>query len=394
MLAGLAAVGASHSEASSGLLIICIAQGVLAIVLSLIYRVPVKFSWSTPGAALLVATAGVTGHFAEAVAAFVVAAILVIVVGLWPALEKLIGRIPPPISSAMVAGILFPLCLAPVTAAVHIPLLAIPVILVWLVLYRLAPRWAVPAAIVLAVVLLAATAGADWLHGASLMPQLVFVAPSFDLRVVASLAIPLFVVTMAGQNIPGATILNSFGYRAPVRASLVGSGALSAVGALFGGITINLAALTQALTAGPEASPDRSKRWIAPVSAGCTYIAFGLLAGIATAFVAASPPLLIEAVAGLALLGALVGAVTAAIESPAGRLPAIATFLVTASGITILGIGSAFWGLVVGAVFVLWLGWARRRSDGPLQPERALLDGIAADAADAPDAPAADRSSR
>ncbi|MCU1584023.1 MAG: benzoate transporter [Microbacteriaceae bacterium] len=390
MLAGLAAVGASHSEASSGLLIICIAQGVLAIVLSLVYRLPVKFAWSTPGAALLVATAGITGRFTEAVAAFVVAAILIIVVGLWPALERLIGRIPPPISNAMVAGILFPLCLAPVTAAVNLPLLALPVILVWLVLYRLAPRWAVPAAIVLAVVLLAATAGTDWLHGARLMPQLVFVAPSFDLRVVVSLAIPLFIVTMAGQNIPGAMILNSFGYRTPMRASLIGSGALSAVGALFGGITINLAALTQALTAGPEASPDRTKRWIAPVSAGCTYIALGLLAGIATAFVAASPPLLIEAVAGLALLGALVGAVTAAMESPGGRLSAIATFLVTASGITLLGIGSAFWGLVVGAVFVLWLGWTRRRSGGLLRQERARHD----DVEDAPDAAAADRSAQ
>ncbi|MDQ1548893.1 MAG: benzoate rane transport protein, partial [Microbacteriaceae bacterium] len=245
MLAGLAAVGASHSQASSGLLVICIAQGVLAIVLSLIYRMPIKFAWSTPGAALLVATAGITGRFAEAVAAFVVAAVLIIVVGLWPALERVIGRIPRPISNAMVAGILFPLCLAPVTAAVSIPLLAIPVILVWLVLYRLAPRWAVPSAIVLAVILLAGTAGTGWIHGATLMPQLDFVAPSFDLRVVVSLAIPLFIVTMAGQNIPGATILNSFGYRAPVRASLIGSGALSAVGALFGGITINLAALTQ-----------------------------------------------------------------------------------------------------------------------------------------------------
>ncbi|MDQ1606240.1 MAG: benzoate rane transport protein [Microbacteriaceae bacterium] len=389
MLAGLAAVGASHSQASSGLLVICIAQGVLAIVLSLIYRMPIKFAWSTPGAALLVATAGITGRFAEAVAAFVVAAVLIIVVGLWPALERMIGRIPRPISNAMVAGILFPLCLAPVTAAVSIPLLAIPVILVWLVLYRLAPRWAVPSAIVLAVILLAGTAGTGWIHGATLMPQLDFVAPSFDLRVVVSLAIPLFIVTMAGQNIPGATILSSFGYRAPVRASLIGSGALSAVGALFGGITINLAALTQALTAGPEASPDRAKRWIAPVSAGCTYIALGLLAGFATAFVAASPPLLIEAVAGLALLGAFIGAVTAAMESPPGRHSAIATFLVTASGITILGIGSAFWGLVVGAVFVLWLGWARRRPGVATQRERVTHN--EADIADEP-APAPDRS--
>jgi benzoate membrane transport protein len=360
VLAGLAAVGASGSQAASGLLVICVTQGVLAIVLSAVYRVPLKFAWSTPGAALLVGSSAITGRFAEAVAAFIVAAVLIVIVGMVPLLERVIGRIPKPVANAMLAGILFPLCLAPVHAAVQIPLLAIPVILVWLVLYRLAPRWAVPAAIVLAGILLAATAGSGWLRGASLLPQLDFVAPRFDLGVVVSLAIPLFIVTMAGQNIPGATILANFGYRTPMRAALVGSGALSAVGALFGGITINLAALTQAMTAGPDASPNRERRWIAPVSAGITYIVLGLSAGIATAFVAASPPILIEAVAGLALLGALVGAVSGAIERPADRLAAIATFLVTASGITLVGIGSAFWGLIVGAVFMLWLGWRRR----------------------------------
>jgi hypothetical protein len=233
VLAGLAAVGASESQSASGLLIICVAQGVLAIVLSAVYRIPLKFAWSTPGAALLVATAGVTGRFAEAVTAFIVAAALIVLVGLWPALERLIGRIPRPVSNAMLAGILFPLCLAPVQAAVQIPLLAVPVILVWLVLYRLAPRWAVPAAIVLAGILLAVTVDSGWLRGAKLLPQLDFVAPKFDLMVVVSLAIPLFIVTMAGQNIPGAAILNNFGYRAPVRAALIGSGALSGVGALF-----------------------------------------------------------------------------------------------------------------------------------------------------------------
>lgn len=342
----------------------CVAQGVLAIVLSISYRVPLKFAWSTPGAALLVATAGITGRFAEAVAAFVVAAALIVLVGLWPALGRLIARIPRPIAKAMLAGILFPLCLAPVHAAVQIPFLAIPVIVVWLVLARLAPRWAVPAAIVLAGVLLAVTVNSDWLTAGDLAPDLEFVAPVFDPLVVVSIALPLFIVTMAGQNIPGAAILTSFGYTPPMRAALVGSGALSAAGALFGGITINLAALTQALTAGPEASPLKEKRWIAPVAAGGTYIVLGLLAGFATAFVLASPPILIQAVAGLALLGALVGAVTAAMERPSERIAAIATFLVTASGITVLGIGSAFWGLVVGGIVLGWLGFGltRKRS--------------------------------
>jgi len=365
VLAGLAALGATESQSASGLLVICVVQGLLSIVVSAVYRVPVKFAWSTPGAALLVATAGVTGRFAEAVAAFIVAAALILLVGLWPALERLIARIPRPVSNAMLAGILLPLCLAPVKAAVAIPVLAIPVILVWLVLFKLAPRWAVPAAIVLAGVLLAVTAGSGWLAGAHLAPQLVFVEPVFDPLVVVSLAIPLFIVTMAGQNIPGAAILNNFGYRAPVRSALVSSGVLSGVGAMFGGITVNFAALTQALTAGPEASPDRSRRWIAPVAAGGTYIALGLLAGFATAFVTASPPLLIEAVAGLALLSALVGAAVAAVEDAAHRFAAILTFLVTASGIVVGGVGSAFWGLLVGGVVMLWLSWGDRRARTP-----------------------------
>ncbi|GAB2448798.1 benzoate membrane transport protein [Conyzicola lurida] len=359
MLAGLAAVGANESQAASGLLIVCVTQGVLAIVLSLITKVPVKFAWSTPGAALLVATAGITDRFNEAVAAFVVAAALIVLVGLWPALGRLISRIPRPISNAMLAGILFPLCLAPVTAAAQIPMLAIPVILVWLVLARLAPRWAVPASIVLAGVLLAVTVDTSWLNGANLLPHLEFVSPEFDPVVVVSIALPLFIVTMAGQNIPGAAILTSFGYEPPVRSALVGSGALSAVGALAGGITVNLAALTQALTAGPEAAADRSRRWIAPVAGGIADIVLGLFAGFATAFVLASPPLLIQAVAGLALLGALVGAVTAAMEDPDDRLAAIGTFLVTASGITVVGIGSAFWGLIVGGIVLVWLRFRR-----------------------------------
>lgn len=338
---------------------ICIAQGVLSIVLSIVFKVPIKFAWSTPGAALLVATAGITGRFGEAVAAFMVAGLLIVLVGLWPALGRLIARIPKPISSAMLAGILFPLCLAPVQAAVSIPLLAIPVIVVWLVLYRLAPRWAVPAAIVLAVMLLLFTVDTSSMAGATLLPHLEFVAPEFDPLVVVSIALPLFLVTMAGQNVPGAAILNNYGFDPHVRASLVGSGGLTAVGALFGGIPVNLAALTQALTAGPEASPDKSRRWIAGVAGGSGDIVLGLLAGLATAFVAASPPVLIQAVAGLALLGALIGAVTDAVAEPSHRLAAIATFLITASGISILGIGSAFWGLVVGGIVMVWVGWRR-----------------------------------
>jgi benzoate membrane transport protein len=329
------------------------------------YRIPLSFAWSTPGAALLVAAQATTGSFAAAVGAFLVCGLLIAVTGLWPALTRAMTRIPTPIASAMLAGILFPICLAPVNAAVEMPALALPIILTWLVLYRLAPRWAVPAALGTTVVVIALTAGSGWMSDASVFPQLEFVAPMFDPAVLVSLALPLYIVTMAGQNVPGFAVLGTFGYsNPPASAVLVGSGALSAAGAVFGGHAINLAALSAALMAGPDAHPDLTKRWVAAFSGGASYVVIGLGAGLAAALVSASPPLLITAVAGLAMLGALISAVTVALEDPRHRIVAIVTFLTVASGVVIGGIGSAFWGLLVGGVVMGWLG-VRRRPRAP-----------------------------
>ncbi|WP_308197587.1 benzoate/H(+) symporter BenE family transporter [Rathayibacter caricis] len=354
VLAGVVAVGATDRQAASGLLAVCVLQGLLCILLSIRYRVPMTFAWSTPGAALLAATAALPGGFDRAVGAFLVASLLLVVTGLWPALGRLVSRIPRPLANGMLAGILFPLVLAPVRAAVEIPALALPVILVWLVLVRLLPRWAVPAAIGLAIVLLLVTDGAA-LAGAPLLPSPEFVAPVFEIGAIVGIGLPLYVVTMAGQNIPGIAVLSSFGFAPHSRPAIVSSGALSGVAAVFGGVPINLAALSAALTAGPEASPLPERRWIASVSAGASYLVLGLVAGAATALVSSASPLLIEAVAGLALLGVFVAAVQAAVDEPRLRLPAAATLLVTASGTTVAGIGSAFWGLVVGLVVLAWL---------------------------------------
>ena len=361
VIAGLTAVGASEQQAASGLLILCLTLGALSIGLSWRYRLPLSFAWSTPGAALLVAAQATTGDFGAAVGAFIVCGALIVLSGLWPAVGRAITRIPRPIAGAMLAGILFPICLAPVTASVQEPLLALPIIIVWLVLYRLAPRWAVPGAIVVTAIVVGLSVGTGWLTGAVVVPRLEFVVPVFDPAVMVSLGVPLFVVTMAGQNVPGFAVLATFGYTAPKTAPiLVGSGLLSAGGAVFGGHAINLAALTAAITAGPDAHPDPGRRWIGPVAGGSFYLMLGLTAGLATSLVAASPPVLIATVAGLALLGALISAISAALDEAPHRLPAIVTFLVVASGITVLGIGSAFWGLLVGGVVAAWLGWRRR----------------------------------
>lgn len=362
VLAGLRAVGATPAEAASGLLTLCICQAALAIILSLVFRLPLSFAWSSPGAALLIAAHATTHNFAAAVGAFVVCGLLIAITGLWPAMTRAITRIPTPIASAMLAGILFPICLAPIEASVKLPWLALPIVLVWLILLGLAPRWAVPGALVVTIIVVGISAGTGWLHGSVVAPQVTFVPPVFDPLVIVSLGIPLFLVTMAGQNVPGFAVLKTFEYEnPPARTMLVSSGLVSAGGALFGGHVVNLAALTAAIMAGPDSHPDKSKRWIATVTAGSVYVLLGIGAGLAESLVSATPPLLITTVAGLAMLGALVSSIAAALAEPDNRIVAIVTFLVVASGIVIVGVGSAFWGLVVGGIVMLWLSWHRRR---------------------------------
>lgn len=355
VIAGLAAVGASDAQAASGLFVLCLATGALCIVLPLVTRVPISFAWSTPGAALLVAAGATTNDFHAAAGAFLVCAALIVGAGLWPWFGRLITRIPVPLASAMLAGILFPICIAPITAVVEQPAIAVPMVLVWLLLARLAPRWAVPAAMLVAVIGIAIVAGPAVVGADVVAPRLEFVAPVFEPLVIVGLGVPLFVVTMAGQNVPGFAVLQTFGYRAAPAPVLVSSGAASAASALFGGHAVNLAAITAAIMAGPEAHPDRERRWVATATAGICYLALGFGAGLAAAVVRASPPVIITAVAGLALIGAFVQAVTTSLEAKPHRVAAAATLLVTASGVAVAGIGSAFWGLVVGGALMLWL---------------------------------------
>ncbi|MET1043462.1 MAG: benzoate/H(+) symporter BenE family transporter [Microbacteriaceae bacterium] len=361
VIAGLRATGATEQQAASGLLVLCLAQGVIAMLFSWRYRMPLSFAWSTPGAAMLIASDGLTGDFSAAVGAFILCGALIVLTGLWPALGRWMTAIPKPVAGAMLAGILVPMCLAPVLASVQLPLLALPVVIVWLVLYRLAPRFAVPAAMVVTAVVVGIAADSDWLAGASLAPQLTLLMPSFDPAVLVSLGIPLYIVTMAGQNVPGFAVLTTFGYPAPpVTPILVGTGVLSIAGAFAGGHATNLAALSAAIMAGPDAHPERDRRWIATFTGGVVHVLLGLAASAAAALVAAAPPVLITAAAGLALFGAFITGIVSAFEESEHRLAAAVTFLVVASGIVVAGIGSAFWGLVAGGTVMLWLRGRRR----------------------------------
>jgi benzoate membrane transport protein len=362
LIAGLHNVGASDEQAASGLLMLCLIPGVITIVLSLVTRIPISVVWSTPAAALVLASAG-TDDYASAVGAFLLCGLLLVVTGLWPWLARTVTRIPKPIASAMLAGILFPICLAPVTASFELPWLALPIVLTWLVLLKFAPRWAVPGAVVVTVIVVAVSSSGADLSEARLLPVLAPVLPGFDPAIVIGLGVPIYLVTMAGQNVPGFAVLRTFGFEhPPARAIFLSTGAGNLLAAPFGGIALNLAAMTAAMVAGPDAHPDRDRRWIAGVTGGATLAVLGLLSGVATVLVVVSPPVLITTVAGLALLGALITAVTTALEEPAHRIVAILTFLVAVSGVSIAGIGSAFWALLVGGIVMLWMRpWRRRR---------------------------------
>jgi benzoate membrane transport protein len=346
VLTGLRAAGADERQAASGLLMLCLTCGLVALVLGLRHRIPISIAWSTPGAALLISTGTPPGGFPAAVGAFLVCGVLVVVAGLVPAVGRLIALIPVPIASAMLAGVLVELCLAPVRALAEVPLLAAPVIAVWAIVGRFARTWAVPAALVVAAVAIGLTG--PGLGDVPLAPALVWTTPTFDLATIVGVGMPLFLVTMASQNVPGAAVLAQYGYTAPMRPILTSTGLATLVSAPFGGHAVNLAAISAALAAGPDAHPDPRRRFIASVTAGVGLATLGLGAGLAAALLVLSPPVLIEAVAGLALLGALAGALSSAVSEPERREAAAVTFVVTAAGLGFLGIGAAFWGLLAG----------------------------------------------
>ncbi|MBO4275872.1 benzoate transporter, partial [Microbispora triticiradicis] len=274
VLAGLQAVGADSRQAASGLLALCAGIAVAAAVLSVRYRMPIAIAWSTPGAALLVSTGQISGGYPAAIGAFAVCGVLMVLAGLVPWLARGVAAIPGPMAAAMLAGVLLPLCTAPLRAMVDVPLLAGPVTLTWAVLMRYARRWAVAGALVAAVAGLAI--GGAAFPATSLRPEPVFTMPAVTLPAIVGIALPLFLVTMAGQNVPGAAVLSTYGYSVPLRGALATTGLVSTAAAPFGGHAVNLAAITAALTAGPDAHPDPARRWTATLALGAGQLTLGL----------------------------------------------------------------------------------------------------------------------
>ncbi|WP_332667302.1 benzoate/H(+) symporter BenE family transporter [Aeromicrobium sp.] len=362
VLTGLAAVGADRREAASGLLALCLTQAVGVIWLSRRHRMPIVLAWSTPGAALLAGMSVVDGGWPAAVGAFMLAGAAYVLTGFWPALGRLIARIPGPIAQAMLAGVVLELCLAPVDSLVDNPGAIVPIALVWLIGVRLAPRWAIPAAFVTAGVVI----GIDMIRrgegvaSSTLIPELALTWPALSWEAVVGIALPLYIVTMASQNVPGVAIMKSLGYDLPWRDSIVTAGVATIAGAAAGAHSTNLAAISAALAAGPDAGPDRSRRWIASQSAGVTYVVLAAASAALAALVSVAPIGVIATVAGLALVGTLADSLQGSMSQRKGREAAVVTFLVAASGITAYGVGAAAWAIVAGLVVHAILEWSPR----------------------------------
>lgn len=357
VLSAAAAVGATPEQAGSWVLALCLCKAVGSGWLSWRYRVPVVLAWSTPGAALVAATTGVT--LAEAVGAFLLSGALVMLTGAVRPVGSLIARIPDAVAGAMLAGVLLPFCLRLPGAAAEVPRLVLPMVAVFLMVRLWNPSLAVLTALAVGV-------GLAFLTGSTApdltyrLPVLTFIRPAFGLDVLVGLGVPLYLVTMASQNLPGFATMRAHGFEPPVQPALVVTGGLSAASALAGAHPVSMAAITAAICLGPEVEPDPSMRWrVGMVYAG-VWVALGLFGPLILAVLTALPPTLVTAVVGLALLGPFMGAASGAFATPALRFPAAVTLTVTASGVAFFGVGAAFWGLVAGLAV-----WAMDRAAAP-----------------------------
>ncbi|ART53782.1 hypothetical protein CBP34_18145 [Acidovorax carolinensis] len=355
---------ATPAQITSWMWALGLGMGLCSLVPSLLLRKPVMVAWSTPGAAVL-ATAGLAGGFsmAEAVGAFMVCAALITLAGVTRWFERIMNRIPMEIAAALLAGVLARFGLQAFAAAQS----ALPLVLLmlgtYLVARRMLPRYAVVVTLALAIGFAALRGEMSWSVIRFELAMPVFTAPQFTLSAAISLALPLFVVTMASQNLPGVAVIRATGYDLPVSRLITMTGLATLVLAPFGGYALNFSAITAAICMGPEAHPDRDKRYTAAVSCGLLYVAIGIFGAVVTGLLTAFPKELVVAIAGLALLGTIGNGLAAALRDEPHREAALITFLVTLSGVVVAGVGSAFWGVVAGSL-ALFVQQYRRSPKG------------------------------
>ncbi len=352
-------VGASSAQIAGWMTALGLAMGVSTLALTLLYRVPVLTAWSTPGAALL-ATSLHGATLNEAVGVFIFANALIVLCGVTGLFARLMKIIPHSLAAAMLAGILLRFGLQAFTHLDGDFLISGSMLLAWVLCKAWLPRYAIVATLI-------AGALAAWLTGDVVTHNLAFnvvmpefTAPQFTFTTLISVGVPFFLVTMASQNAPGVATMQAAGFHVPVSPLMIFTGALALLFSVFGVYSICIAAITAAICQSPDAHPDASKRWLAAAAAGVFYLLAGIFGGSITALMAALPLSWIQTLAGLALLGTISGSLHQALVNERERDAAIVTFLVTASGVTLLGVGSAFWGLVAGGICYAVLSGARR----------------------------------
>jgi benzoate membrane transport protein len=346
LLSAAQAVGATTAQTASWIFVICISKAIGSAGLSWYARVPVVLAWSTPGAALVAATTGIT--MPEAVGAFVIAGLLTILTGVAGPLQRLIIRIPEGIAAGMLAGVLLPFCLKLTGALQSLPLIVAAMIGVFAVVRLAGPPFAVLSALLLGLILALTLGGVDLPALGLNWPTVVFVAPEFSPAVIVGLGLPLYLVTMASQNLPGFTTLRAAGFVPPVQPALITTGGLGTIGALFGAHPISMAAITAAICLGNDVHPDPKQRWKVGLAYAAVWVGLGVLGPVILLVLGALPAAMMTALVGLALLGPLTGACATAFAQPNQRFAAVVTFVVTASGMAAFGVGAAFWGLLAG----------------------------------------------
>ncbi|MCF5707767.1 benzoate/H(+) symporter BenE family transporter [Pseudomonas syringae] len=348
------AAGLTNLQISSWLWALFMGMAVCSIGLSLRYRAPITVAWSTPGAALLITSlGGVT--YPQAIGAFITCAVLVMVCGLTGSFERMVKRLPASLAAALLAGILFKIGSEIFIAVQHRTSLVLGMFLTYLVVKRLSPRYSVLAALLVGV-LLSGWLGLLNFDGLTLeVATPVWTTPEFSLAATISIGIPLFVVAMTSQNMPGIAVLRADGYQTPASPLICATGIASLLAAPFGSHGVNLAAISAAICTGPHAHEDKDKRYTAAIWCGVFYGIAGIFGATLAALFSAFPKELVLSIAALALFGSIINGLTVAMAEPAEREPALITFMVTASGLTLFSVGSAFWGIVAGVLTLLIL---------------------------------------
>ena len=345
IIAAANAVGATEAQTASWISGACAATMFSTAVLSFRFRIPIAAAWSTPGAAMIATTSGIT--MPEAVGAFILAAMLILLTAAFRPINAMIARIPQAVASAMLAGVLFGFVVAVFVHLNAIPQLVLPMVLLFIVARIFSPSWAVLAVLALGVMLVYALGMAKPLEELGLSTFEIIV-PEFKATVLIGLGLPLYLVTMASQNLPGFAVLRSAGYETPTRSILAVTGFGSLVTALIGAHTTNLAAITASICTGEDAHPDKDKRWLTGPVYALGYAVLTLIGASVVVIFASFPPELVATIAGIALLGPLVGALGNSLDEKGDRFAAVITFVVTASGMSLFGVGAAFWGLLAG----------------------------------------------